>query len=115
VKELVVLLLATGIAGAVVWRLTLGPSGLPRGRRQRNRVRFEDAFEVTALPVTDAGIPLAASSIAFQPTPVEPPRRGWSVVRLVVLVAGLAGIGAGAVWVVAHFVNQALASRLTEP
>jgi len=115
VKDVVVLLLAAGIAGGVVWRLTFGPSAGARPRGRRQRVRFEDAFEVTALPVTDPSIPLAASAIAFAPTPAEPPHRVWSAVRLVILVMSLAGLGAGAVWVVAHFVNQALANRLTQP
>jgi hypothetical protein len=114
VRDIIVLVTATGIAGTVVWRMTAGPAGAPRPRL-RHRVRFEESFEVTALPVTDAGPGFgpAGPAFAFEETVADPPHRVWSAVRLVVLILSLAGIGAGAIWAVAHLVNQALANKLT--
>jgi hypothetical protein len=116
VRDIIVLVAATGIAGTVVWRMTAGPTGGPRARL-RSRVRFEDSLEVTGLPVVDAGAVNAPTgpAFAFEETVAEPPHRVWSAVRLVLLIAGVAGIGAAAIWAVAHFVNQALANKLTGP
>lgn len=112
--EVIVLLAATGIAGSVVWRLTAGPAATLRPRLRPRRVRFEETLEVTALPLAD-GVSLGQSGFAFEETVVEPPRRAWSALRLVGLILTVAGAGAGAIWLVAHFVNQALESRLTGP
>jgi hypothetical protein len=110
-RDVIVLVLAAGIAGTVVWRLSGGPSmGLSGSRR---RVRFDETLEVTSLPVVEGGFPLGSTSIAFEESPAEPPHRTWSVVRLVLLILVIAGIGAGTIWGIAHFVNEALASRLT--
>ena len=104
------LVLAAGIAGGVVWRLSAGPTAISRPRR---RVRFDETLEVTSLPIAEGGISLASSSIAFEESPADPPHRTWSAVRLILLILVVAGIGAGTIWAIAHFVNEALASRLT--
>ncbi|MEX2458243.1 MAG: hypothetical protein WD770_04595, partial [Actinomycetota bacterium] len=96
--------------GGVVWRLSAGPAGISRPRR---RVRFDETLEVTSLPVVEGGISLASSSIAFEESPADPSHRTWSAFRLVLLIVAVAGIGAGTIWVIARFLNEALASRLT--
>jgi hypothetical protein len=111
-QDVIVLVLAAGIAGGVVWRLSAGPTGISRPRR---RVRFDETLEVTSLPITEGGISLASSSIAFEESPADPPHRTWSAVRLALLILVIAGIGAGTIWAIAHFLNEALASRLTGP
>ena len=111
------LVAATGIAGGVVWRLTTGSTASLRPRIRERPVRFEETFEVTALPVMEApaGVVPAGPAFAFEETTAEPPHRVWSAVRLVVLILGLAGIGAASLWAIGHMVNQALANKLTAP
>lgn len=110
-RDVIVLMLAAGIAGGLVWRLSAGPGGsLPRTRR---RVRFDETLEVTAIPLLDAGV--TSGSIAFEESPVDPPRRTWAAVRLVLLIVTVAGIGATLIYAVGHFVRLALDSKLAGP
>jgi hypothetical protein len=113
VKDVIILTTAAGIAGGIVWRLTAGAGASLRPRVHRP-VRFEESFEVTALPVVEAGYGVTAgASLAFEESAAEPSRPVWSAVRLVLLILGLAGIGAAGIYTVAHFVNKALADKLT--
>ncbi|MDQ3643339.1 MAG: hypothetical protein M3450_18195 [Actinomycetota bacterium] len=113
-QDIFVLIGAAGIAGSIVWKLTAGTGASirPRGRRP---VRFEDAFEVTALPVSPARVGVGPPALAFRETASEPARPVWSAIRLIVLIASVAAIGAAGIYFVVHFVNQALANRLTGP
>ena len=109
-RDVIVLVLAAGIAGGLVWWLTAGPSG--GVTRARRRVRFDETLEVTALPLADVA---GTGAIAFEESPAEPPRRTWSVVRLVALILAVAGLGATAVYAVGHFLRLALDSKLAGP
>lgn len=106
------LVVATGIAGGLVWKLSAGSGGL--GLPRPHRVRFDESLEITSIPMLEPDM-AGTGAIAFEERPAEPPHRTWSIVRLVVLIAGLAGIGAGTIWAAVHFLNLALAERIQTP
>jgi hypothetical protein len=118
VRDLLVLLVAAGVAGFVVWRLTTGTGlpprpvrrKLPRTRARRRPIRFEETAEVTGISS------LIEERTAFEFSSEEGvedrPHRARSVAALVATVALAAALIAAAITGILGFIKQVLDSNL---
>lgn len=123
VRDALVLLLAAGTAGTIVWRLTVGagPSRrTPRAERvahprqapqRRRRVRFDETADATLTQVLGAGG--MAFALEGSGGLDLPPHRGWSLLRLILTVAMVGATIAAGVGALGWFLFRAIAGFVT--
>lgn len=98
---LLVLIAAVVVAGALVWRLTIGPPTTPRAPRSAPPAGMQES---------DPTEEETAEGFVFSPAPrqEERPRRAFAAIRLVLTISIVAGAIAAGLYYLGYFVKLQL-------